>query len=95
MAHKLGETVRMQSVITDENGNAATPSAVVVSLIDPAGTTKVDAQSASTDVTGTYYHDYDVPADAETGFWRYNFKATSSDSRVQIEKEDFEVVDPI
>lgn len=95
MAHKLGETVRMQSVITNEDGNAATPSAVVVTLIDPTGTTKVDAQSASTDVTGTYYYDYSVAADAETGFWRYNFKSTSSDSRVSIEKEDFEVVDPI
>lgn len=96
MAHNLGDTVRMQSEITDpDTGAAVSPQTVVVSLIDPAGTTMVDAQSASIKVTGTYYYDYDIPSDGNVGFWRYNFKATASDGRVDITKEDFEVVTAI
>lgn len=93
---KQGDTIRIQSVITDYvTGVEATPASVVITIKDAVGTTVVSAQAMTTDVLGTYYYDYDIAADAETGMWRYSVKATSPDSRVKIDKGDFTVEEAI
>lgn len=93
---QLGETIRVECDITDyDTGDPQTPASVVITIIDSLEVAKVTAQAMSTDVTGTYYYDYDIAADAETGMWRYSIKATSSDSRIKIHKNDFTVEEAI
>ena len=45
---------------------------VDLTLIDPAGTTQVNAQSMTEDETGKFKYYYTPASDAELGWWRYS-----------------------
>lgn len=89
--YQAGETGRFNAVITDSDGNAADPSTTTITIVDPAGTTKVNATAMTKSATGTYYHDYAIPSTSNLGTWNYNVIATGSSGRVTIVRSTFVV----
>jgi len=69
---------RIQSVFTDEAGDSYDPDSQELKFYDSTGTsiaTKTDADCVNPEV-GTWYIDYLVPADSETGRWTCVWTAT-------------------
>jgi hypothetical protein len=45
------------------------PSSVSITITNPCGTVKVDAQGMTNDAPGVYYYPYDIPVDGVYGEW--------------------------
>jgi len=89
--YQLGETPRLEATITDSDDASANPTTTTIKIIDSGGTTKVDDVAMENEDTGSYYYDYDIPSDGDTGLWRYNVTATGSAGRVTIKRSKFNV----
>jgi hypothetical protein len=87
--YQAGETKRTVATITDSAKDPASPTTAVISIKKPDGTLDVTDAAMSSDVVGTYYHDYAIPAD--TGLYYLSVKATGSGGRVTIEPDSFRV----
>lgn len=94
MFYHAGETYENQTLVYDDDGNLANATAIVITIRDPAGTVKVDAQAMTNTATGTYKYDaYDLPAIPVFGTWTAEVKTTDANDNYEIETESFYVVD--
>lgn len=75
------------------SGAPLTPDAVTLDIIDPSNVTVLNDAVPVETSPGNYQYLWDVPADAETGLWRAEWRATFGTTVVPGE-EIFEVADP-
>ena len=87
--YQAGETIRITAAITDDAGDPADPTTVVISIKKPDGTLDITDAAMSSDVVGTYYYHYSIPSDA--GMYSASVKATGSAGRITIEPDSFMV----
>ena len=87
--YQAGETLRITATITNIAGAAADPTTTVISIKKPDGTLDITDSAMSSDVSGTYYYDYTIPADE--GLYYSSVKATGSAGRITIEPDSFMV----
>lgn len=88
-----GETIRQKALVTDTAKTLIDPTSIVITIIDSEATKKVDAQDMTKDVTGKYYYDHLIPADAVIGTWTTEIKAVKGSTA--IEQDQFTVVEAI
>lgn len=88
-----GETIKQNVELRDVDGVLVDPTSIVITIIDPEGTTKVDAQDMTKDETGKYYYDYLIATDAVTGRWETEVKAVKGFT--QIEQDEFTVMEAL
>ena len=88
-----GETMRQNVVVQDVNGALVDPDTIVMSIVDPAETVKIDAQTMTKDSTGKYHYDYLLATDAVTGKWTTEVKAVKGFT--QIEQDEFTVMETV
>jgi len=68
--YQAGETYERYEEFKDKDGEFATPGThIKITIVDSAGTKKVDAQAMTEEATGKYYYRHDIPSDAENGHW--------------------------
>ena len=87
--YQAGETIRITAAITDDAGDPADPTTVVISVKKPDGSLDITSVSMSSDVAGTYYYDYTIPSD--TGMYSASVTATGSAGRITIKPDSFMV----
>ena len=85
--YQTGETIRLTATIKDSAGDPADPSTTVISIEKPDGTLDIGDIAMSSDVSGTYYYDYAIPADS--GTYKAQVTATGSSARVTIVPDRF------
>lgn len=88
-----GETMSQTVEVRTTAGALVDPDTIVITIIDPAGTTKADAQSMTKDGTGEYSYDYLIAEDAILGEWKTKIKAVKGFTK--IEQDEFTVVEAI
>lgn len=69
--YRKGSTIAIWSFNTQDGSAASPDQGVKVTLIDAAGTTKVDDQSMTEDETGDFVYYYTTDSNSEAGDWRY------------------------
>lgn len=90
MTYYQGETITLKATVKDTDRALANPTtSITVTVKDPAGTTKVDAQAMTNDSTGKYHYDYAIPSDATAGEW--DVEVTASSGKPSIERHAFTV----
>lgn len=86
------ETIHIEASIADEDGTPTNPStSTTISIVDPGGTTKVDASAMTNDTTGEYYYNYTPGSTLVLGLWTGKITATSG-STVSIQMFEFYLV---
>lgn len=71
-----GETVGLWSYIQDWEGVDTSPdNGVKITLTNPKGIVKVDAQAMTEKASGKFVYYYTTPADDETGWWHFFCKS--------------------
>ena len=79
--------------VRDKDRILTDPDTIVITIIDPEGTTKADAQAMTKATTGKYSYDYLIAADAVTGKWETEIKAVKG--YTQIEQDEFTVMEAL
>jgi len=92
MPFQRGETIVCRIEVRNAETSTLTDPAtsMKITITDPDGTNKVDAQSMTKDAVGKYHTDYTIPADGKLGRWNVKYVATDG-ARVTIEKDTFTV----
>ena len=90
-----GETMRQNVIVTTKKKVAIDPDTIVISIVDPMGTKKVDEEAMIKDgITeiekGKYHYDYLIGVSAPKGQWSTEVKAIKDFT--QIEQDNFTVV---
>ena len=85
--------MRQSVEVTDTNGTLTNADSIVITIVDPAGTTQASAQAMTNDSTGKYHYDYLIAADAEKGEWQTEIKAVKGFTA--IEQDEFTVMGAI
>ncbi len=67
------DTVRVQAIIKDLDGDLTDPTSNTIIVYDPSGT-NMGTVSASRGGTGTYTADYIIPAAGTAGVWKISWK---------------------
>jgi hypothetical protein len=92
-----GESIRLDSTYTDADDAAFDPVTIELKIYEPDGTLKATVTYALGEIiksaTGIYYYDYDIPSDADLGWWISRWTATATDFS-DVTKGQFKVVDP-
>jgi uncharacterized protein YfaS (alpha-2-macroglobulin family) len=88
-----GETMSQTVEVRRATGALVDPDTIVITIVDPEGTTKIDAQSMMKDGTGEYRYDYLLAVDAEVGKWETEVKAVKGFT--QIEQDEFTVMEAL
>lgn len=73
------DTVEVWAYVKSQTGSYTDPTAIVVSVIDPTGTTQVDDAAMTQSATGQYYYQYHLgttTAAMSSGDWRGRVKVT-------------------
>lgn len=86
---QTGETVRLTSLIVNEDGDAVDPTTVVINIAKPGGTLAVTAAAMTKTVPGTYYYDYTIGTDV--GKYSVEVLATGASARVTKQPSTFRV----
>ena len=86
-----GETMRQSVEVTDTNGALVDADSIVITIVDPTGTTQASAQAMTNDSTGKYHYDYLIAADAALGEWQTEIKAVKGFTA--IEQDEFTVME--
>jgi uncharacterized phiE125 gp8 family phage protein len=90
--YQRGETVVLTTATTNSAGTATTPAtSFLVTVTDPGGTKRVDAQAMTASSTGVHYYNYTLAADAILGEWRVEYVATHTGSLVTRQVDRFVV----
>lgn len=92
-AYYQGETMRQKAEVTTIAGALVDPDTVVISIIDPEETLKVDEQDMTKTTTGIYRYDYLLETDALKGKWETKIKAVKGFTA--IEQDEFTVLEAI
>ena len=72
---QAGETIAIWAYIKDWEGVYRSPdNGVKLTLVNPSGVTKVDAQAMTPDDTGKFVYYYNSQSDDVKGWWRYSCK---------------------
>ncbi len=89
--YQLGETIRFTATVTDDDGNAADPTTITISIRTPDGVMAVTDQAMTKSGTGAYYYEYTIPAETTgiEGKYKLKVEATGSASRVTIKTDTF------
>lgn len=92
------ETIRVTNTFRDENNELYDPDTIELYIYDPkdglysvVNTTDGDIRKLSTGVWG---YDFNIPADAVTGWWIVNWTAIVIGSQNDVTKAQFKVRDP-
>ena len=93
--YQQGETADIYFEIKNTAGVLGNPTIVATSVVDPDGSTKVDASVVNTNhAAGQYSHYYNIPTDGVKGWWKcfvHTTDGTGADEKYTIEVEGFEV----
>lgn len=89
VARQVGETVRLNAIITDIVDNPTDPTTLKIKINKPDGTEALPSSDMIKSVIGGYYYDYLIPSDLGTYSW--NAIATGSAGRITIGKRVFSV----
>lgn len=92
----LNETVRVWNTYTDTADVAVDPDSITLKIYDPSGTLDTTVTYSGDIVkseTGVYYYDYDIAADADTGWWNNVWTAVFG-TQEDVVKGQFKVRDP-
>ncbi len=68
------DTIRIQAVLRDFDGNLFDPDTNTVVVYDPMGT-NMGTKSVTRVGAGTYYADYSIPSGGTAGVWTCDWKA--------------------
>jgi uncharacterized protein YfaS (alpha-2-macroglobulin family) len=88
-----GETMSQTVEVRITTGALVDPDTIVITIVDPEGATKIDAQGMTKDGTGEYSYDYLLAVDAEIGKWKTEIKAVKGFT--QIEQDEFTVMEAL
>jgi uncharacterized protein YfaS (alpha-2-macroglobulin family) len=91
--YQLGETVRVDATITDEDGTATDPATVTVSIRGPDGVMLITDTSMTQDGVGLYHYDYTLISETSglVGKYTYKVECTGSGGQVTIKNSTFKV----
>lgn len=89
MIYQIGETPRLSVVVTNQAGEAADPSSIVININYPDGTAVVTGMALTKLETGSYYYDHTLLSGIY-GVYRYNIVAIGAEGRVTIVKDSFQ-----
>jgi len=70
----FGDTIKLQNIYKDLDGNNTDPASPTVTITDPNGTVTVNAATPTQSATGIYYYNY-APTEVG-GFWKAVFGGT-------------------
>jgi uncharacterized protein YfaS (alpha-2-macroglobulin family) len=88
-----GETMPQAVEVRTTAGALVDPDTIVITIVDPEGTTEIDAQSMTKKVTGKYSYAYLLAVDALVGKWKTEIKAEKGFT--QIEQDEFTVMEAL
>ena len=88
-ARQVGETIRLNAVITDVDGDPGDPVTVKIAINLPDGTEALPATDMVNSAVGSYYYDYLIPSSEGTYSW--NITAVGAAGRITIVKDIFSV----
>jgi uncharacterized protein YfaS (alpha-2-macroglobulin family) len=84
MTYYQGETITLNATVKTTARALVNPTtSITITVKDPDGTTKVDAQAMSNDSTGKYHYDYAIPSDATVGEWDVEVIASSGNPSIE------------
>ena len=87
--YQVGETLRLNAIITDSDGSLYDPSSVKVKINKPDGTEALPFSNMVKLSIGSYYYDYLIPNGL--GTYRWGVVATGFGGRITIDKDLFNV----
>lgn len=87
--YQVGETLRLNAVITDSNGNLYDPSSVKIKINKPGGTEALPLSNMMELSKGSYYYDYLIPNNL--GTYKWSVTTTGFSGRITIVKNMFNV----
>lgn len=90
--YERSETFVHRISIRDRNGLKVNPSTVSETIYDPCGTILVNSLSMSSDATGEYYYNYNIPANAYYGKYRTKVIAKTSGANTAIYEDKFYIM---
>lgn len=87
--YQVGETLRLNAVITDSDGNLYDPSSVKIKINKPDGTEALPLSNMMELSKGSYYYDYLIPNNL--GTYKWSVATTGFGGRITIVKNMFNV----
>jgi len=87
-----GETYSKWSTIRDYDGTKVDPATVKISIVDPCGTTVLNAASMTKDDTGIYYYDHALDSSATYGIYKTTVAATAAAAQIGKQEDEFFVM---
>ena len=88
----IGEVVRLQATYTSTDDNLYDPDTIAIRIYDPTGALRLDGVGTKQSI-GIYNYDYDLPSDAEVGWWSYKYTGVSG-TNTDVQKGQFKVRSP-
>lgn len=85
--------MRQDVEVTDRKGILIDADTIVITIVDPEETMKVDEQNMLHDDTGEYHYNYLLATDAVEGKWATEVKAIKGFTA--IDQDEFTVVEAI
>jgi len=93
--YEAGATVEIWFHVKDWEGDAVTPDqGTTITITDPGGTVKVNAQNMTAESQGELVYRYNLASNAKVRAWRYQCKGqdgTGDDARYTIKSGAFRV----
>lgn len=95
---ELGETIRINNSYVDIDEDPYDPVSIELKIYDPTGSLDTTVTYALGEIqkasTGEYYYDYDIAADATTGWWITKWTGVAGGFS-DVTQGQFKVADPL